>query len=98
MHKSRFDSSTQVVGTRHVTDGDVNKNPIELALKPDTSHVALDVFAFRIQSSADLEHPRGSIDQSHLEPALQVGSVVPATTTELNHRTSRLSSRGAKIL
>ena len=57
MHRRGVDRFLQVGEGRHVADGVVHENVVELAVEPQRAHVALDVLGFRIDGAALREHP-----------------------------------------
>jgi hypothetical protein len=54
--------------------------------EPSASHVYPKVGALGIQGEAHLEHFGRQLDERHLEELLEMGGVVAAAATELQHR------------
>jgi len=78
MLERRADRGAELLGGKEVADGVVDEHRVEGPAQPDRSHVALEVFALRIDRPRDIEHGRRQVDERHVEPFLHVGGIVPS--------------------
>ena len=73
----------------HVANRVVDEYDVKHAIQPKASHIAFDVFAFRIEPPTDSQHLSREIDQGHFKVVFEVKGIVTAPRSELEH-----SSRG----
>jgi len=71
VHGRGLNRRPQVSLRRHVTDGIVDEDAVELTPEPDAAHIAFDMLALRVQAVADLEHAGRAIDENHAESRLE---------------------------
>ena len=89
VHVGRLDGSPEVGLRRHVYDGVVHEDAVELPPEADATHVALDVLALRVEVPAHPEHVGRAVDERQVEARLEVGGVVAAAAPELEQRLCR---------
>ena len=72
VNKGCLDGHTQIVQCKHVVDGIVDEDRIELAFEPQRAHISADVRAIGIELTTDAQHSGGKIHKGHLELALEM--------------------------
>ena len=78
MDVGRLDGLAQISLGRQIHDRVVDEDRIELPAQPHCAHIALQVFAFRVERLAYRQHIRRKVDQGHPEVRLEMRRVVPA--------------------
>jgi hypothetical protein len=69
MDRGGLQRPPQICSRRHVLDGIVHEDRIELPSETQRAHVAFDVFALRVQRTAHGEHIGRQVGQRHLRNA-----------------------------
>jgi len=63
VYKRSFEGTAEVIPGSHIHDCVMDKYGIELSVKPDRSHVSLDVLTLRIELAAHSQHARRAVHQ-----------------------------------
>lgn len=72
-----------------MADRIVNKDRIKGPVQPQSSYVAMEVFALGIRSSTDRQHLRGQVHESDREVSFEMEGVVSAARPKLEHGARR---------
>jgi hypothetical protein len=91
-----FDRLAQIGFGRHIADGIVDEDEVELPPEPRRPHVALDVLALRVQRQADLPHPGRWFNENHHESSLEMRGVVSAAAAKFQEGARRPRAGGSE--
>jgi hypothetical protein len=83
----RLEDGREIGLARHVLDGVVNEDRVELPVEAHSAHVVLDVLTLGIEAARNVQHVVGEIDQREAEVLLQVrGDVAAAAEARARSR------------